>query len=558
MTAKKKSAQNSARQPAKPQALDEQAPLTLRWELAELPSSQHRAGLAGLVLAVEHLQRTKFEGICELGQRTPSGVSLRVDPKGMKSLIDLVYAASSEDSAEKAIRKNKKKEPIDPIRTETRTELNPKTQREVSRTVYIYPRVVPRGAPVLDLDPSRDGERGLYVKLWRDLVWQVLRGVPAQREPFEARAEGRESGDWRELFEDLTKRPDASLDLPGTYYLGAQAKTADDVAFRDRARYQFLLHFWPFAVTIYVPQAEDREGKLNDVGYSIAIPDVADLDAFCSDYIEAMRGRDPTASRFYPRDALITLPSEGALAFLAALRDRLNVRAGSQALSDLVLGVDVVHALKDGNKVRLKSNVRLSPRLEMVDRYAVARSTFHDFLFRRQQVANLIDGAAWHRGFSRLFAELPHERFIGRRARFFSADACEAFNQTATDTEAHVTTTEAAAPAAQLDSILLRIVTTYLGRRLGARGYEWQTVKDLPEADVRRRNYYEEREKVARNAFLACRSRSGADFVDYFAGTICSVPQHLSEEHYRTVSAALRERPEEVRTLTMLALSARS
>lgn len=73
--------------------------------------------------------------------------------------------------------------------------------------------------------------------------------------------------------------------------------------------------------------------------------------------------------------------------------------------------------------------------------------------------------------------------------------------------------------------------------------------------------YREVREKICADAFLrlrACKARE--DFVSYFTGTICSVPQFLPEAEYLKVADAILtdERWEEVKALTMLALSALS
>jgi CRISPR-associated protein Cmx8 len=75
--------------------------------------------------------------------------------------------------------------------------------------------------------------------------------------------------------------------------------------------------------------------------------------------------------------------------------------------------------------------------------------------------------------------------------------------------------------------------------------------------DVPKR-YRDAREKICADAFLrlrACKARE--DFVSYFTGTICSVPQFLPETEYQIVADAILtdERWEEVKALTMLALS---
>ena len=106
------------------------------------------------------------------------------------------------------------------------------------------------------------------------------------------------------------------------------------------------------------------------------------------------------------------------------------------------------------------------------------------------------------------------------------------------------------------EALVYRVVGIYLQRKLSSKyQLEWSGVKDDP---GKRKEYEEAREKVARDAFLAVRSRSGMDFTDYFASTLCSVSQPLSEQQYVTLAQALYGDTEKVRTLTMLALSARS
>jgi CRISPR-associated protein Cmx8 len=234
------------------------APMEIRYTLAELPSSQHRAGLAGLVLMtrwLDQLPSARRKGICEVSDLSGQGLTLRVDQAGMASLFDATYKASAEEQAYPAAFKNK-----EPLRIETvEVEVKGKTK---TKTVYIYPTTIPEGAFLTTWDKTHTNAKpGLWVKLWRDMVWSILRGVPATRRPFEMRADGEATKDAAETWADLKKK-ECAVDLPSTYFLGIQSVTAEDVAFRDRARYQFLLHFWPFVAQIYV----------------ITIPDVAHLE----------------------------------------------------------------------------------------------------------------------------------------------------------------------------------------------------------------------------------------------------------------------------------------
>lgn len=106
-----------------------------------------------------------------------------------------------------------------------------------------------------------------------------------------------------------------------------------------------------------------------------------------------------------------------------------------------------------------------------------------------------------------------------------------------------------------IESLIYQVVGTYISRRLESKhGLRWEEVKDSP---GRKKEYEEERAKVAKDAFLAIRARTGADFINYFASTLCSVPQHVKEESYIELTRQLHSDTDRVRTLTLLALSAR-
>lgn len=107
-----------------------------------------------------------------------------------------------------------------------------------------------------------------------------------------------------------------------------------------------------------------------------------------------------------------------------------------------------------------------------------------------------------------------------------------------------------------LESVVLKIVSAFLSRRLSSKyDLAW---KDAKASDETKGEYNEKRSKLAKEAFLAVRARTGADFVEYFVSTLCSVPQHMADETYLELSRQLHGNTDRVRTLTLLALSARS
>jgi CRISPR-associated protein Cmx8 len=397
----------------KKQNKDVPAEQTLTWHVADLPTSQHRAGLAGLVLlqAWWNRQATKA-GVFELvGPVGAHSVTFHFDQAGLQSLLDHAYMASEEEQERDQPLKNKQKQVIAPLREETRTVTNEKGKTR-EKTVYIYPQTVPDGAVLNEWEPASEGGKKLWLKLWRDLLWSVLRGVPATRAPYEQRAEKQPMGDAPGIYEDLARDP--VVELPSTYFLGAQAKTAEGVGFKDTARRQFVLHFWPFSIRVYTPITVDREGKEEFAGFVVAFPDVQDLRGFARRFPQLMQGRGAEAAGYRPRESKVDLALEAGVDLMWRLEHVLGpqVESGQGMVGFTLRGVDVIHVAKEGNNVRVKASARVEPSPEMLNNYGSIKGTYWNADFRRQRMINVVRGRPWHDGFLHLFKTLPQERFF--------------------------------------------------------------------------------------------------------------------------------------------------
>lgn len=529
--------------------------LDLQWTLAELPSAQHRAGLAGLVLMTRWLERQpawreRGDGRCEVHDLSSDGARLRIDPPGMHALFDEVYGATSEEVESAQLRKDRHGNEVTPIRVDERTEIDGKNSKSKTRRVFVYPQVVPRGAFIADHDPAADTGKG-WAKLWRDMVWQIFRGVPATRAPFDSRAAGEPTTDAADAFDALIK-PQAGVKLPSTYYLGAQEYTAEGVPFRDIARLQFLLHFSTFAAQVYVPTVIDRDGKSENQGYVIVFPDVGDLAQFCDDLPSMLLSRGTKIRGFRPEEAFIDLAVEGAFDLSRRLRDSLERRTGRQQIRSSVVACEAFHVEKEGNNIRLWSRLRVEPDRKREGDLAALRTTLWHPDFRRLRLSNAVDGRPWTSGFDALLARLPHREVTGREGKgsraYFQHDAKETFlpysERSMSQDEPN-----------SIERLVYRAVGVYLSRKLNIKyDLAWADAKASEQGKA---EFGEKREKVAREAFLAVRARTGVDFVDWFAATLCSVPQHMSENDFLLLSRQLATETDHVRTLTLLALSAR-
>jgi CRISPR-associated protein Cmx8 len=533
--------------------------LTLDYHLAELPSSQHRAGLAGLLLVVQWLERqpafkeeVENGAICKVTRLDDKGATLEINQAGLAVLFNEIYDASTEEQERPQPLKNKQKEVIPPLREEERQETDAKGKQKTKK-VYIYPIVVPRGSFLADpsYDQSSDGKNGRWVKLWRDMVWSILRGVPATRKPFEVRAEGGTAEDTKAIWSQLLQPNEFTVDLPSTYFLGAQANNAENIPFKDRARFQFLLHFWLFAAQIYVPAVVNNEGKRDFVGYAIAIPDIACLQWFCEELPGILSNRSPELSGYRPRDCIVDLAVESALDMMKRLRDRLTQTTGEQSTSSTVFGIDVIHTEKQGNNVRLLSMTRLKPEDSMIDEYTQIRQNFWSPLFRRQCLLNLVNNSPWYSGFDALLCTLPYEQSIEND--YFRRDVRKKI-EALTEAEEQKQMNESEINS-DIAPIIFRLVETYVKGKLN-RKYQlrWRDIKGDPGKE---KDYQEKKEKIVKSAFLDIRSRTEPmDFINYFVSSLCSVPQDMKFEGFAVLTQELYGDPDKVRTLTLLALSA--
>ncbi len=395
-----------------------EAPIELTWTLDELPSSQHKTGLAGLVLLIRWLKRkakARWRGMLDVDVDA-SGATVRLDREGLAWLFDEAYAAATIESERDAPFKGVEPERIVERSVTDKKKVDPKTGKPLVKLQkkYVYKLVQPHGAFLVDADPK--GEQGAWIKLWRDFVWSLLRAVPATRAPYNSRADWEPSADAADAWTALTRPTPRSVDLPSTYFVGAQAATAENVAFRDHERFQILLHFWPFAVGLTVPMVLDREGKSSFIGFVLSFSDIADLEAFCDEYAGLLNSRSPDVLAYLPRQAVVDLPAEGGLQFLSSLRHRLSASEGRKRTADLVLGVDTFHLVREGNNVRTRSTLRIEPSEALQDEYDRLRQSCKDPLFRRQRLLNLIEGRHWTDGFDRLFATMPSATFLRGRA----------------------------------------------------------------------------------------------------------------------------------------------
>lgn len=570
------------KKPVADEDLAAHAPIELRYRLVDLPSSLHRAGLAGLVLLIRWLERNaeRKKGILEVVRIDAGGATIRVDLEGMKSLFDEAYAATWQLVPESKIRKDKAKAEIAPHSTVEVDDVDPKTGEPKldkktgqprKKTLYLYPKPVPRGAFLVDFDPSVSGDDGVWVGQWRQMIWEIVRGNNKTRVPYVARAEGavalgielpKKPNDATDAFQAITSKKAKPIGLKMPHIPGMVGETAERVLLSDLPQNELLLQLWPLSTSVYRPRTQTvKKGKPHTSypGFVLCVPDVRDLAAYCAEIRDIERRRLPEARYGRPRGGIIDVPAEGALSLFARTRHSMAEKARQISDDVLVTGVDVVHVEKVGNNLRVHDRARIEPDPIMIGTYADRERAYWSPLFRQRRMASIVSMSPWWTSFATICSTSSRALTIGND--YFRHDARLAFEdkERPRDMETGNDATLA------IENLVYDVVTAYVFGRLERKyqlrwDHEKQAAVTTHGVPASGKEYQEKREKIATDLFLATRSRTGADFVALFTSTICSIPQRSlgNQEKYLALTQALLEDTEKVRTLTLLALSARA
>ncbi len=318
------------------------AQITITYDLFDLPTAQHKAGLAGLLLQIESMQSRKLPAPVFRWDEEQPRTKVHVDftPETTASLFNDLYDATLVEGQprEKPFSKGKgdAKRVIPPLRRVPMTKRD-KKGKETTVDGYVYLELTPALSTLRHYLPSQ----GEWVRLWRDLLWQVVRegrkkapfigraGKKMQVPEGALRAEGdAEASDEKEdakadgsSWPDLEKVQAAHASgtfpvgrLSGALLLGAMDKNAETLPLVSRIEHSLLLHFWPLTVLVFVPRFIDQDGeshlgrrssKSSSPHFAIVVPEVSDLCGFINDCPRLLASLSSEMASFRPRESVI-------------------------------------------------------------------------------------------------------------------------------------------------------------------------------------------------------------------------------------------------------------
>lgn len=597
----------------KPAAPEE---VTLSWNLIDLPTAQHKAGLAGLIVAIRSLnERSRNDPQALPPDEVPiivdgpthNLVEIRFTRKSHGRLIADVYDADPTESEprEKPRTKGKgaNKKIIEPFRRQTMTVVS-KAGKEKQADGYVYLDAIPR----LTAIRSALAEHRLWLRLWHDFLknvvrdgkkWTPYRLTAASKSPEaakymlsesdddeEADAEGagteeKSTGDatsWQDLVRIAEARGKEPVfgSLSSALLLGAQAFGPERIGFKGRIEHNLLLHFWPLVVMPTVPWLINREGKPEETGYVLAIPEVSELDRFCDRWPEALSRLSPGARQFRPAQAVIDLPAQGALEFANSVA-QIESAKESNSPTRSVGAVEFMHLDRQGNNVKLMTSGRVPVERELLQAYReivgddFLRPPYRNPLLRAALIQALLQSKPWWSSLLPLFMNRHHRFFINlpdtasvapdisRLPWFWSDIRARLYVDHKLYKERKASPMSTNPEPKPLQLLVNQLVRTYVRARAEFRSQIRlpDRVDDWDKVDPR---YKLKQSEVAEALFLEFRSRRDQAFVDHFAQTFFATKQYLSDEDQLILANALfREgQADEVKTLTLMSLSANS
>lgn len=447
------------------------------YQLGQLPGASYRAGLAGLIFLTDFLHRNEPETQEQIMISYDSvSAVLECSQHGLQALINLTF----DSRYELKWSKNKIDDPVEIKVTD-------------EGRIYGWNDLRVEAKPLQERDST-----GIWTSLWSEWLLKTVRAFPKSREFFKVRVNNQSIK--IDKFWTALQKPESTVGLSSSSLMGAEAKTCEGANLNDTNAQEFLLNFWSYVSQPYIPCRFDPDGKREDWGYAVAIPDVQDLEAFVKQFPNILERRPqnpPEYKGYRPLAALIELPEEAALDSIRLIRQYMQETQIASSLEFDVLGFEICHAVRPDPKrgADLISITYIQPDSWRDGHYANYRKRFLCPWFRKHLMQNLVKNRHWTVRWGELLSTAPQKWF---EHRFFPHDCKLVFNN-----EENIVETS------ELIQILKSLCDRYLNARLAAKGYSSKN--------------WEEKHKLARQEFLTIRARPQKDaFRKYFYETLCS------------------------------------
>ncbi len=362
-----------------PESAGKLARYTLIYDLAKLPTVQHRAGLGGLTFLLRFLEDQTLGDDQRVDFRVKgSTLTLILTPPSILTLFEELYRSMT----------------VTRTKTFRSREESYEDWRPAGRWLYLGSKP---DAEELILAGEDD-----WHKLWQDSLWQTFRRIAATRNVF-AGSKAKVVDDFWTAFQEKVEGKMPRMEIASPICVGAQDRNAEGVRLDGDPEEVFLLHFSQVLAQPYRAVQVDRLGRTLWPGTLWMFPDPRDLERFVTDgrdFLATKTSRDPA---FRDRSRM-TMPEEAALGLMAhwCANAKASGRVGLQ-------GVYCAHLDQQGNSVNLLDSTYQAADRKLIAAYGKLVRKLSSFPMRRLLTSNLLNDRPMYAGAAKTLTSLPKE-----------------------------------------------------------------------------------------------------------------------------------------------------
>ena len=358
--------------------------IRVRYSMDDVTSAQHSAGIAGLLLLAQWVEEHDHVGHVACLDIDGQGYTLEVDPEGLWSLRDVLYA-------------------VEPV-----------TIKKDKEEKVIH---LPSCPVIRDLDPSPSGA---YLSLYRWGAFSTIYGRPKQRVEFQNRSPG--GGGDSSLGDQLKLLvcPDEPVTVSSTYLWGANRQPdGDHKAHIEKAKMKFALQakllvcgFYPLETTHDAKGVACPNGPYwKQRGWVMVVPDIIDLKEFLRVFRAdcAARPVEMKDGAIYPERAKVVHVEEAADEYAIGVRGK-------------IFAVDATHIYQNESKEATNGQwFRLLPSQDRMGQYLRSRDGGEGKVLRWCRAESSVTGQRVDRLFTDAMVVMAPEQTIN--SGFYQRDA---------------------------------------------------------------------------------------------------------------------------------------
>ena len=362
--------------------------IKIHYDLRQLPTVQHRAGLGALVFLLESLKRDQKlpAQAYEAGDTT---LDLNLTKESLFTLLDHLY---SDVEVTRTMNNKPKGEDFQEVK------LTLADGKVITK--YAYQDRRPAGGWL-----SRCGYGEEWLTLWQDSIWFTLRAKPASRIIYTGSVVKLVSDFWK-AFDNVDKGKEVALELAGALYIGGRSKSNEEISFDGPPSQVLLLHFAHALAQPFRMIGLDSQGKRTYPGLVWVYPEPRDLIYFEKVMRAYLGGRQETVEEGVARvnfrsSTRVSMPQEAGLAVLEM--------ALSSTKTEPFAGVFCAQLDKQGNNVNLLAVAHIAADRKLIQQYAKLVAPITNYALKKMVLGNLLKGAPLNRGAAKLMSRLPSE-----------------------------------------------------------------------------------------------------------------------------------------------------